>query len=242
MLSSPCTLLFRRNGTLAGKNGDRGLARKANKTAPKHSHTKAVRHLRTDSAMARAIERIGPVKLAPRRLTTFQSLAHAVIYQQLSGKAAATILGRFVALFETADFPTAEAVLRMSHAQLATAGLSRAKCSYILDIAERTASGELPALAQCDEFTDAELIERLTAVKGIGRWTAEMMLIFNLGRPDVLPVHDLGIRKGFQLVYRKRQLPTPKALEKFGERWAPYRTTAAWYLWRAADFLKKGEW
>ena len=224
----------------------RNVAREESLTLPgkthKNSRAKALRHLRSDSAMARAIERIGPMKLEPRGLTTFQSLTQAVVYQQLSGKAAATIFGRFVALFEGAAFPEPEAVLRMPHARLASAGLSRAKCNYILDIAGRTASGELPTLDQCGELTDAELIERLTAVKGIGRWTAEMMLIFNLGRPDVLPVHDLGIRKGFQVIYRKRKLPAPKALEKFGERWAPYRTTAAWYLWRAADFLKKGEW
>jgi DNA-3-methyladenine glycosylase II len=192
--------------------------------------------------MAEAIERIGPMKFKPRRLSTFQSLTQAIIHQQLSGKAAATIQGRFQAIFDTEIFPEPEAVLKIPHEHLAKAGLSRAKCSYILDIARRAAEGEIPSLVQCDDITDAQLIETLTSVKGIGQWTAEMMLIFNLGRPDVLPVHDLGVRKGFQAVYRKWKMPEPKALAKFGERWSPYRTTAAWYLWRAADFLKMSEW
>lgn len=202
---------------------------------------KAIRHLRTDPAMAKAIDRIGPMKLKARRHSTFQSLTQAVIHQQLSGKAAATIHGRFQALFGGDIFPEAHVVLKIPHEHLKLAGLSRAKCGYILDIAGRIVSGELPSLAQCDDISDEELIKALTSVKGIGQWTAEMMLIFNLGRPDVLPVHDLGIRKGFQVVYRKRKLPEPKKLAKFGERWSPYRTTAAWYLWRAADCLKKGE-
>jgi DNA-3-methyladenine glycosylase II len=204
--------------------------------------TKAIKHLRTDPAMARAIDKIGPMKLQPMRLSTFQSLTRAIIHQQLSGKAAATITTRFQALFNAEGFPEAEAVLAIAQDRLTSAGLSRNKCGYILDIAQRTVSGELPLLAHCDDITDAELIERLTSVKGIGRWTAEMMLIFNLGRPDVLPVHDLGIRKGFQVIYNKRKMPEPEALDKFGARWAPYRTTASWYLWRAADFLKKGDW
>jgi DNA-3-methyladenine glycosylase II len=203
---------------------------------------KAIRHLRTDPAMAAAIDRIGPMKLKPRRLSTFQSLTQAIIHQQLSGKAAATILGRFQAIFDAEVFPEPHAVLKVPQEHLRKAGLSRAKYSYILDIADKIAGGHLPSLIECDDRSDAELIELLTSVKGIGQWTAEMLLIFNLGRPDVLPVHDLGVRKGFQAVYRKRKMPEPKALAKFGECWAPYRTTAAWYLWRAADFLNKGEW
>lgn len=187
--------------------------------------------------MAALIERVGPVKLRPRRLPPFQSLVHAIIHQQLSGQAAATILKRFQALFGSDGFPAPEAVLKESPERLRSAGLSRPKASYLLGIAQKTVDGHIPTLDACDSMTDDDLISRLTEVKGVGRWTVEMLLIFNLGRPDVLPVHDLGIRKGFQFAYRKRKLPEPEQLARFGARWAPYRTSAAWYLWRAADFL-----
>ena len=185
--------------------------------------------------MARLIERIGPVKWKPRRLPPFQSLIQAIVYQQLSGKAAGTILGRFQALFGDAPFPTPEQILETELERLLSAGLSRPKANYIKGIGQHAVAGRLPTLKACDQLTDAEIVERLTEIKGVGRWTAEMFLMFNLGRPDVLPVHDLGIRKGFQMVYGKRSLPAPKPLERFGRKWAPYRTTAAWYLWRAVD-------
>ena len=203
---------------------------------------RAREHLRADPVMDRLMERVGPITLQSRRLPPFQSLTHAIIHQQLSGKAAGTILGRFQALFASGSFPTPQAVLNTSPEQLRSAGLSRPKASYILDLAHKTVDGLIPSLRQCDQLTDAELIERLTEVKGVGRWTVEMLLIFNLGRPDVLPVHDLGVRKGFQLAYRKRTLPEPKQLSRYGVRWAPYRTTAAWYLWRAAEFLGGEGW
>ncbi len=192
--------------------------------------------------MAKIIGRVGPLRFRPRRLPPFQSLVQAIAHQQLSGKAANTILTRFQALFGDDGFPTPEKVLRADVARLRSAGLSRPKARYILDIAKRTKAGHVPTLDECDEKTDQELLETLPEIKGIGRWTAEMLLIFNLGRPDVLPVHDLGVRRGFQLSYRKRKLPEPEHLERFGERWRPHRTTAALYLWRAADFLKDGEW
>jgi DNA-3-methyladenine glycosylase II len=185
--------------------------------------------------MAGLIDRVGPPKLRPRRLPPFQSLTHAVIHQQLSGQAAGTILGRFRALFGDDDFPNPEAVLTASPERLRSAGLSRPKASYILGIAQKAVDGHIPTLDECDRMTDAELIERLISIKGIGRWTAEMLLIFNLGRPDVLPVDDLGVRKGFQFAYGKRKLPEPEQLARYGLRWSPYRTAAAWYLWRAAD-------
>ena len=148
--------------------------------------------------MAGLIDRIGPVKLRPRRLPPFQSLTHAVIHQQLSGQAAGTILGRFRGLFGDDGFPTPEAVLKASPERLRSAGLSRPKASYVLGIAQKAVDGHIPALDECDRMTDVEIVERLTSIKGVGRWTVEMLLIFNLGRPDVLPVHDLGVRKGFQ--------------------------------------------
>ena len=192
--------------------------------------------------MAGLIARVGPIQLRPRRLPPYQALIQAVIHQQLSGQAAGTILARFRALFRQDGFPSPEAVLGLSAEQLRGAGLSRSKVSYLLDIARRAADSRIPSLEECDRMTDVELVERLTEIKGVGRWTVEMLLIFNLGRPDVLPIHDLGVRKGFQLAYGKRQLPEPEQLGRFGVRWAPYRTAAAWYLWRAADSLGGGNW
>ena len=192
--------------------------------------------------MAGLIDRVGPVKLRRRRLPPFQSLTHAVIHKQLSGKAAGTILGRFLALFGDDSFPAPEAVQKELPERLRSAGLSRPKASYVLGIAQKAVDGHIPTLDECDRMTDAEIVERLTSIKGIGRWTADMLLIFNLGRPDVLPVHDVGVRKGFQLAYGKRKLPEPEQLARYGVRWAPHRTTAAWYLWRAADFLNGGGW
>jgi|SRR5579871_2258825 len=200
-------------------------------------HAETIAHLsRIDSVMAELTKRLDPPDIKPRRLTPFQSLGRSIIYQQLNGKAAGTILGRFQALFSKADqFPKPEEVLQMDVERLRGAGLSRPKASYMRDLAQKALDGEVPALKDCDLLTDAELIERLTRIKGIGRWTVEMLLIFNLGRPDVLPVHDLGVRRGFQIAYRKRKLPEPEQLDRYGKRWAPYRSTAAWYLWSAAD-------
>ena len=197
--------------------------------------TPAHQHLRTDPVMAAIIARIGPIDLQPRRLAPFQAIVQAIVHQQLSGKAAETILRRFTELFPGPAFPSAEAVARMDLEKLRTAGLSRPKAGYLHDLARKTLDGVIPSLAECDRLDDAELIERFTCVKGVGRWTVEMLLIFNLGRPDVLPVLDLGVRRGFQIAYRKRQLPASKTLEQFGRKWAPHRTLAARYLWRAAD-------
>jgi len=187
--------------------------------------------------MGRLIERVGPIKLKPRRLPPFQSLVQAIIYQQLSGKAAQTILGRFQALFADGQFPAAAQVLELAPENFRAAGLSRPKAGYVRGIGEHAVAGRLPTLVECDQLTDGEIVQRLTEMKGVGRWTAEMFLIFNLGRPDVLPVHDLGVRKGFKIAFGKRKLPEPEPLERYGSRWKPYRTTAAWYLWRAVDTL-----
>jgi len=192
-----------------------------------------------DPVMAALIARLGPLTLQPRRRPPFQSLIQSIIYQQLSGKAAATILGRFRALFGPGRFPRPEAILAETPERLRSVGLSRGKVNYVRDVAAHAVAGALPTLAQCNRLADAEIIERLTAIHGVGRWTVEMFLIFNLGRPDVLPVHDFGVRKGFQIAYRKRQLPAPEVLARFGARWHPHRTAAAWYLWRAVDALKE---
>jgi DNA-3-methyladenine glycosylase II len=187
-----------------------------------------------DSALALWIERIGPIKHKARRLAPFHSLIRAIIHQQLSGTAAGTILRRFEALFPGGGPPTPEQVLAIPPDTLRSAGLSRAKLAYIIDLAERARAGLVPTIEEVDMLTDEDLITRLTQIRGVGCWTVEMMLIFDLGRPDVLPVHDLSIRKGFKAVFAKRKLPEPEAIRKYGERWKPHRTTAALYLWRAS--------
>jgi 3-methyladenine DNA glycosylase/8-oxoguanine DNA glycosylase len=185
--------------------------------------------------MSGLIAKVGPIRFRARRDSLFRALARAIIYQQLSGKAAATILSRFVALFPDSEFPEPARVAKTSLEKLRTAGVSRQKGGYLLDLAARCHAGLLPSIDDCHCLTDDEIIARLTEVKGIGRWTAEMLLIFNLGRPDVLPVGDLGVRRGYQIAYGKRKMPEPEQLAEFGSRWAPHRTTAARYLWRAAD-------
>lgn len=198
-------------------------------------HRKAMTHIRNDPVMKGLVAYAGPLKLVPNRHSPFQSLARSIVYQQLSGKAAATIFGRFCGLYRKGGFPSPQSVRRTSLEKLRSVGLSRAKAAYIHDLADRAARGLLPSLKESDGMTNDELIESLTAVKGIGRWSVEMFLIFNLAREDVLPVDDLGVRRGYQVAYGKRAMPEPKTLMKFGDRWAPYRTTATWYLWRAAE-------
>jgi len=203
---------------------------------------RAITHLNSDPVMAALIEKVGIIRLRPRRLSPFQSLSHAIIHQQLNTTAAGTILERFKKLFPDDEFPTPGRVAKSSVDQLRTAGLSRPKAAYIIDLAKRCDAGLIPSVADCDSLADEEIIAKLTEIKGIGRWTVEMFLIFNLGRPDVLPVHDLGVRRGFQVAHRKRNMPTPEQLAKHGVRWAPHRTHAARYLWRAADSAANPNW
>jgi methylated-DNA-[protein]-cysteine S-methyltransferase len=201
----------------------------------------AALHVRaSDAVLARVIERVGPFRLELKKTPSiFGALAEAIVYQQLSGKAAATIFARVCALFpRTHHGPTAENILRASDEKLRGAGLSRPKLLALRDLARRTKDGDLPTLAEVRRMEDAEIVERLTVVRGIGRWTAEMLLIFRLGRPDVLPVDDYGIRKGFALAFKTRELPAREDLEKRGARWKPYRTVASWYLWRALELAK----
>lgn len=186
--------------------------------------------------MARLIRAIGPCKLEPEtRRAPFQSLVQAVAHQQLHANAARNILGRFQQLFPGRRFPRAEDLSAVTDEQLRACGFSFAKIRSLRDIAEKTLSGVVPTSRQIRQLPDEEIIERLTEVRGVGRWTVEMLLIFQLGRPDVLPVDDFGVRSGFRRAYRKRELPKPKDLLQFGQRWRPHATTAAWYLWRAAD-------
>jgi len=201
----------------------------------------ALRHLAAvDPVMARLIREVGPCELAPEtRRSPFQSLVQAVAHQQLNGTAANTILTRFKKLFPGRKFPRPEDLAKVTDDQIRACGFSFAKIKAIRGIAEKTLSGVVPTSRQIVKLSDDEIIGRLTEVRGVGRWTVEMLLIFQLGREDVLPADDFGVRNGFRLAYKKRALPKPKALLKFGERWRPHATTAAWYLWRAVDLAKK---
>jgi methylated-DNA-[protein]-cysteine S-methyltransferase len=198
----------------------------------------AVAHLRVrDAKLARLMDRVGPFRLQLKQTSSlFLALAEAIVYQQLTGKAAATIFARVRALFPRAhEGFTPGQILRVSDERLRGAGLSQGKLLALRDLARRAAAGEIPTLAQASALSEEELIARLTHVRGVGQWTVEMILIFRLGRPDVLPVDDYGVRKGFALAYRREELPTPKELAKIGGKWAPYRTVASWYFWRATD-------
>jgi methylated-DNA-[protein]-cysteine S-methyltransferase len=199
----------------------------------------AVAHLKkADPKLARVIDAAGAARALELKKTPslFGALAEAIVYQQLSGKAAATIYGRVCGLFPRAlHGPTADHIHRVADERLRAAGLSAAKVLALKDLARHERAGEIPTLAEARAMDDAAIVERLVAVRGIGRWTAEMLLIFRLGRPDVLPVDDYGVRKGFALAYKKRELPTPQELTKHGERWRPFRTVASWYCWRALE-------
>jgi len=196
----------------------------------------AVGRLReVDEKLAALIERVGPFAMPIRgTMTPFEMLLRSVVYQQISGKAAASIHARVAALFPRRR-PGPRKLREVSDAALRSAGLSRSKLMAIRDLAEKTNDRTVPSLRELQTMDDETIIERLVQVRGIGRWTVEMLLISQLGRPDVLPVTDLGIRKGFQISHGGRALPDPKRLLRYGERWRPYRTVASWYLWRAND-------
>ena len=196
---------------------------------------RALAHLRrADERIARVIESVGPCRFTHRTEGThFDALLRAIVYQQLSGKAASTILGRVLALYD-GRYPTPLELLATPDERLRAAGLSRQKLTYMRDLARHVHEEMLP-VDQLHQLEDAQIIEALTAVKGIGRWSAQMFLMFRLGRPDVLPELDLGIRKGLQRAYRMRKLPTPARVQAIGARWSPYATYACWYLWRSLD-------
>ena len=165
----------------------------------------------------------------------YEALLEAIAYQSISGKAAATIFARIKALSGNSRPPSPEQMLKLRTPTLRKAGLSGAKVLAMKDLARKTIDGIVPTREQAEKMSDAELVERLDSVRGIGAWTVEMFLIFNLGRPDVLPIHDLGVKKGWSVTYGKKHMPKPKELLAFGERWRPYRTIASWYMWRAFE-------
>ena len=196
-------------------------------------HDHAITHLGRDPVLARVMADVGPCRFAARSEGShFDHILRAIVYQQLSGRAAATIHGRVVALFE--GKPSAEGLLTATDDQLRSAGLSRQKIGYLRDLAQRVHTGDLP-VERLHELADDDVIAALTRVKGIGRWTAHMFLMFRLGRPDVLPDLDLGIRKAIQLAYRLRRMPNSDRVLAIGAAWAPHRTIACWYLWRSLD-------
>ena len=190
--------------------------------------------------MAELIARSRRYNITPAVLIRpFDALAESIAYQQLSGKAAATIFGRVRALYPKRKWLDPEQLLATPDETLRAAGLSRAKTAALKDLAAKTIDGTVPAGRALIRMSDDEIVTRLTAVRGIGRWTVEMLLLFDLGRPDVWPVDDYGVRKGFAKTFGRRKLPTPKQLMKFGEKWRPYRSVAAWYFWRALDTAEK---
>ena len=212
-----------------------------NPSSQRNRQTPEMTHLsKADPVMRRLIREVGRFTLSPRsKRSPFESLARAIAYQQLHDKAAESILRRFVALFPRGRFPQPSDVLAMDEQAIRGAGFSRAKVAALRDLAAKTLDGTVPAGAIVRKLDDEAIIERLIAVRGVGRWTVEMLLIFQLGRPDVLPVDDFGVRNGFRIAYGRRSMPTPHAVRQYGERWKPYRTAAAWYLWRAADRAKE---
>ena len=189
-----------------------------------------------DPRLAALIAQVGPFPIEPDAVVRpLDALARSITYQQLSGAAAGTIFGRVRALYPGRKWFSAEKILATSDELFRGAGLSRNKTAALKDLAAKTLDGTVPRHAALVKMSDEEIITRLTSVRGIGRWTVEMLLLFHLGRLDVWPVDDLGVRKGYAKTYRKKIAPTPKELLTVGEKWRPYRSVAAWYFWRALD-------
>jgi DNA-3-methyladenine glycosylase II len=200
----------------------------------------AERHLgRVDPVLRRLIRRVGPCGLKSDRQSPYEALVRAIAHQQLHGTAARSITARFVALYPDTPFPRPETVLATDEAALRGCGFSAGKVAAIRDIAAKTLQGVVPTRRAAQQLDDTALIERLTVIRGVGRWTVEMLLMFSLGRPDVLPVDDFGVREGYRLLQGLDVQPKPRDLAAIGEMWAPWRSSAAWYLWRAVDEAKE---
>lgn len=197
----------------------------------------AVKHLsEKDACLKRLIAEAIPFQInVADAQSPYEVLLESIAYQSISGKAAATIFARIKTLGSNGRPPSPEEMLKIPKAKLRKAGLSGAKVAAMKDLAKKAIEGIVPTLEQALTLSDQELVERLISVRGIGAWTVEMFLIFRLGRPDVLPIHDLGVKKGWSVAYGKKHMPKPTELLKFGERWRPYRTVASWYMWRAFE-------
>jgi DNA-3-methyladenine glycosylase II len=195
-----------------------------------------------DPVMKQLIAAAGRYAIEPQQpRSPFETLARAIAHQQLHSKAAQSILNRFISTCGQGVFPDPDGLLALEDAALRASGFSFSKIAALRDLAAKTLSGVVPVREALHSLSDADIIERLTAVRGIGRWTVEMLLMFQLRRPDVLPVDDFGVRHGFRLAYGFKELPAPKVLGLFGQRWAPHRSAAAWYLWRAVDLHRAGQ-
>jgi DNA-3-methyladenine glycosylase II len=202
----------------------------------------ALRHLRRDRKFAALIRRVGPPRLAVQRgRSPYEALMRAIAHQQLHGRAALAIMGRFEALYPADGFPPPDLVLASSEIELRACGFSGAKIAAMRAICAAALDGTVPTRRASARLSDEELIERLTSIRGVGRWTVEMVLIFTLGRPDVLPVDDFGVRDGYRHLYGMDEQPKPKTLAAIGQTWAPFRSIAAWYLWRASDEGKRAK-
>jgi DNA-3-methyladenine glycosylase II len=197
----------------------------------------AVAHLRAgDEILAQAMDRVGIFALKPRATKSlFEAMMRSIVYQQLNGNAAQTIHGRVMLVLKPHGGAKPEALAKVSDEALRAAGLSRNKLLAIRDLARKSLDGTVPSLKEAHQLSDEELVERLTQVRGIGPWTVHMLLLFYLGRPDVMPTGDFAIRAAFQKLYKKRKHPTPEALLKHARKWRPYRSVASWYLWRSLD-------
>jgi DNA-3-methyladenine glycosylase II len=209
---------------------------KRRRNSPSYDVAAAVQHLKAaHPRLARLIEHVGPCALRTHTRPPYEALVESIVYQQLNGRAAATILGRVLAIYAPKPFPSPEDVIATDEAPLRSAGLSRAKLMAIKSLAQHALDGVVPTRAQALRLSNDELIERLTRVRGIGRWTVEMYLIFGLSRPDVWPVLDFGVRKGLGLTLGKRGVPNPKQAAPYFRRFSPYSSVAAWYFWRACE-------
>jgi DNA-3-methyladenine glycosylase II len=200
----------------------------------------AIRHLSTDRRFAALIARVGPPRLVvEKRRSPYEALSRAIAHQQLHGRAATAILGRFVALYPGQSFPTPAQLIATDEAALRACGFSGNKIACLRAIAAAALDGTVPTRRESTRLSDEALIAQLTTIRGVGRWTVEMLLIATLGRPDVLPVDDFGVRDGYRALYGLEVQPKPKALAEIGTAWAPFRSLAAWYLWRASDEAKR---
>jgi len=197
----------------------------------------AIRHLsERDDVLKALVAETAPFQIdVEDAQSPYEVLLESIVYQSISGKAAATIFGRIKALTASGGVPSPEEILKLRRPALRKAGLSGAKVEAMRDLAQKTLDGVVPSHDEAVKMSDDELVERLVSVRGIGAWTVEMFLIFRLGRPDVLPIHDLGVKKGWSVAYGRKYMPKPQELLKFGERWRPYRTVASWYMWRAFE-------
>ena len=204
-------------------------------------HVAAHAHLsRSDKRLAALMERVGEFGFRLDECdSVYESLLEAIMHQSIAGKAAQVIFARVKALGSSGNCPTPDELLRVRKPVLRKCGLSNAKVAAVRDLAQKTIDGVVPTLAQAETMSDQELVDRIVSVRGIGPWTVEMFLIFRLGRPDVLPIHDYGVQKGWAITYRRKDIPKPKELLEFGERWRPYRTVASWYMWRAVQLAGK---